>query len=55
MSSIITVPDVGSISLDIHLTKVDFPLPDNPITTKVSPFWIEKLTSLTATTWPVFS
>ena len=55
ISSIFTVPEVGSINLDIHLTKVDLPLPDKPITTKVSPFWIEKLTSFTATTCPVFS
>ena len=55
ISSILTVPEVGSINLDIHLTNVDFPLPDNPITTKVSPFCIEKLTFLTATTCPVFS
>ena len=38
ISSIITDPDVGSINLVKHLTKVDFPLPDNPITTNVSPF-----------------
>ena len=54
-SSILTVPEVGSINLEIHLTKVDFPLPDKPITTNVSPFSIEKLTSFTATTCPVFS
>ena len=38
ISSIFTVPEVGSINLDMHLTKVDLPLPDKPITTKVSPF-----------------
>ena len=37
-SSIFTVPDVGSINLEMHLTNVDFPLPDRPITTNVSPF-----------------
>ena len=37
-SSIFTVPDVGSINLEMHLTNVDFPLPERPITTKVSPF-----------------
>ena len=37
-SSIFTMPAVGSINLEIHLTSVDFPLPDNPITTNVSPF-----------------
>ena len=41
-------PSVGSINLVKHLTNVDFPLPDNPITTKVSPLFTVKDTSLRA-------
>ena len=37
-SSILTSPAVGSINLDKHLTSGDFPLPERPITTNVSPF-----------------
>ena len=45
-----TDPVVGSISLFMQRTSVDFPLPDSPITTKVSPSLTSKLTFCNATT-----
>ena len=44
------MPDVGSKSLLICLTNVDFPLPDNPITQKISPCFTLKETSETPIT-----
>jgi len=43
-------PAVGSKSLLICLTNVDFPLPDNPITQKISPCLTSKETSETPIT-----
>ncbi len=47
-----TVPSVGSIRWETHRTKVDFPEPERPMTTNVSPGDTWKLTSRTATTLP---
>jgi len=44
--SINTLPPVGSISLFRQRMRVDFPLPESPITTNVSPSSTEKLTLL---------
>jgi hypothetical protein len=46
--SISTVPAVGSSSRLMHRTSVDFPLPDRPITTNVSPGRTSNDTSRTA-------
>ena len=48
-------PAVGSISLFKCLIKVDFPEPDNPIQTKVSPSSIDIDTLSKPTVCPVFS
>ena len=50
-----TEPAVGSINLVKHLTNVDLPEPDNPITTKTSPGATSKETSFTAAVLPVFA
>ena len=50
-----TEPAVGSINLVKHLTNVDLPEPDNPITTKTSPGATSKETFFTAAVLPVFS
>ena len=55
VSSIITWPAVGSISRFTHRTKVDLPLPDSPITTKVSAPLMLRFTSSRPTVWPVRS
>ena len=47
-SSSHTSPRVGSTRRDRHRTTVDFPEPDNPMMTKISPTWTSKLTSTTA-------
>jgi hypothetical protein len=44
----ITSPAVGSTSLERHRTTVDFPEPDRPMMTKISPRWTSKLTSQAA-------
>ena len=51
--SITNEPAVGSIKREIQRTSGDFPLPESPITTKVSPVFTSKETSLTAMTCPV--
>ena len=43
-------PAVGSISRLMWRISVDFPLPDNPMTQKISPSATEKLASATPTT-----
>ena len=48
-------PDVGSINLLRCLIKVDFPDPDSPIQTNVSPSSIFKETLSSPTVCPVFS
>ena len=53
--SMLTVPLVGSMSLDRHRIRVDFPDPDSPMTTNVSPRSTEKDASRTATRHPVRS
>ena len=51
--SIIISPEVGDIRRFIQRSKVDFPLPDNPMITNISPSPIERFTSFTATVHPV--
>ena len=53
--STIISPSVGSISLFKCLIKVDFPEPDKPIQTKVSPSSIFIDTLSNPTVCPVFS
>ena len=48
-------PSVGSINLLRCLIRVDFPDPDNPIQTNVSPSSIFNETLSNPTVWPVFS
>ncbi|MMZ67467.1 hypothetical protein D1872_300560 [compost metagenome] len=43
--SISTWPRVGSISRLKRRTRVDLPEPERPITTKISPSWMARLTS----------
>ena len=50
-----TCPDVGSISRLSRRTSVDLPEPERPMTTKISPALTLRLTSLTATMFPVCS
>ena len=51
--SINTSPDVGFMSRLMQRRRVDFPLPDNPIITKISPSFIDRLAFFTATVHPV--
>jgi len=51
--SINTLPALGSIKRLINLTKVDFPLPDNPIITNISPEKTLNDTWFTPTVIPV--
>ena len=51
-SSIKISPEVDSINRIKHLTKVDFPLPDKPMITNVSPLATSKETFFKATTNP---
>jgi hypothetical protein len=53
--STIIVPSGGSISRLMQRTSVDLPLPERPITTKISFGCTSNETSLTAATWPVCS
>src|SRR5690606_15182710 len=46
------LPTVGSTSRNRQRTRVDFPLPDKPMITNISPGWTSKETSRTATTIP---
>jgi hypothetical protein len=48
-------PEVGSISRVRQRTSVDFPEPDSPITTNISPGATSKVTSRTAAVHPVRS
>ena len=50
---ITTSPEVGFISRLIQRSRVDLPLPDNPIITNISPSSIERFASFTATVHPV--
>src|SRR5690625_2211624 len=54
-SSSQTSPDVGSINLRRQRISVDFPLPERPMMTHISPRLTEKLTSRTAGTAPASS
>lgn len=47
------LPAVGSMSLLRQRTNVDFPLPDKPMTTRISPCWTSRETSKRATALPV--
>src|SRR5680860_362562 len=49
------VPAVGSIRRFRQRTRVDLPLPDRPMTTKVSPRSMSSETSCSPTVWPVCS
>ncbi|SAL01612.1 hypothetical protein AWB81_06079 [Caballeronia arationis] len=49
----ITCPDVGSMSRLRRRTSVDFPEPESPMMTKISPALTARLTSSTATMLPV--
>jgi len=51
--STVTAPAVASISRARQRTSVDFPDPDRPITTSISPLWICSETSRTAATCPL--
>ncbi len=53
--SINTSPAVASISRVTVRIRVDFPLPDSPMTTNTSPGATSNETSRTAATQPVFS
>lgn len=53
VSLIIISPDVGRISRLIQRSKVDFPLPDKPMITNISPLLMERLASFTAMVHPV--
>jgi hypothetical protein len=48
-------PRVGSTSRDRQRINVDLPLPDSPMTTKISPSITSSDTLRTASTWPVCS
>ncbi len=48
-------PLVGSLSRFRQRMRLDLPLPDRPMTTRISPSWTSKLTSATPTACPVFS
>jgi len=52
-------PPVASVNLEIHLNNVDFPEPDKPITTNISPFETSKEALFTPTmhpfSWNVFA
>ena len=50
--SINILPAVASVNLEIHLKRVDFPEPDNPITTSISPLFTSKEALLTPTIHP---
>ena len=52
--SISTWPRVGSISRLKRRTRVDLPEPERPITTKISPSLMARLTSWTPRVCPVF-
>src|SRR5690606_34768386 len=47
-------PRVGRLSRLRQRIRVDFPLPDNPMITKISPRFTSKETSRTPTVWPAF-
>jgi len=49
-----TLPEVGRLSRFRQRTTVDFPEPDRPMTTKISPRRIFRFTSQSATVAPVF-
>ena len=53
VSLIMISPEVGRIRRFIQRSKVDFPLPDSPMITNISPSLIERLASFTATVHPV--
>ena len=50
--SIKILPEVASVNLDIHLSNVDFPDPERPITTSISPWFTSKEALLTPTMHP---
>ena len=50
--SIKIFPSVASVSLDMHLSNVDLPEPDKPITTNISPFATSNEALLTPTMHP---
>jgi hypothetical protein len=47
------LPPVASVSLEIHLSNVDLPDPDRPITTNISPFATSKEALFTPTIHPL--
>ena len=49
----ITSPEVGFINRLMQRSKVDFPLPESPIITNISPSRIDRFASFTATVHPV--
>ena len=53
VSLIIISPEVGRISRLMQRSKVDFPLPESPIITNISPSLMDRLASFTATVHPV--
>ena len=50
--SIKILPPVASVNLEIHLSRVDLPEPDKPITTSISPFETSKDALFTPTMHP---
>ena len=50
--SINMLPDVASVNLEMHLSRVDLPEPDKPITTSISPLETSKEALLTPTIHP---
>ena len=50
--SIKILPEVASVNLDMHRRSVDFPEPDKPITTNISPLLTSNDALFTPTTQP---